>query len=443
MSDLKMTLALAGSFAFSLCASAYSQDNGALMEALVRKGILTRQEAEEIRAEAVRETPPKSSADKLNLSGSITRLKIGGDVRARYQYDNEINNDHSQDANDRGRFRYRIRLSAAAELGPKWSTGVRIESAGGATSTNADFGDNFGKEPNDTAYIGQAYLSYAGTEFLGADTVQADFGKFSHKFFTPGVNGFWIDSDINFEGLAQELVYREVFGQNSSLALRSGQFVLSNNSSSVTDRAWLPSLLHIVQAEGKVGAFTLAPSVVFYGAPSSHDADNNTASLQQNDSTNYTDLATVLVPVQFDFRLGSVPTTLYATYGHNMKGEDRARRLANSATLDEDASMYNLGIRYGAAKVAGEYAVTAEYRHIGNGSYTSLLPDSDFNGGRLNGEGFVLSGTYNWTAAISSTITYFNSFNIDETQSSHSASTPNGIGFGSSEVVQIDLSAKF
>lgn len=457
MTTLQKSLALLGCFAAGLCATASAQDSGALIEALVKKGILSDQEAEEIRADLVRDYSTQSSAGKLDLSSGITRLKLGGDVRARYQYDNEISNGSTQDANDRGRFRYRVRIGAVADLGPKWSTGVRIETAGGATSTNADFGDNFAKEAGDTAYVGQAYIRYVDSGILGADAVQADFGKFAHKFFTPGVNGFWIDSDINFEGLAQELVYNDVFGSRSSFALRSGQFVLHTNSNSIitsansrtNDEAWLPSLLHVVQTEAKVGSVTVAPTVVFYGAPSGHDAENNTALLQQNDSTNYTDLATVLVPAQYDFLIGSVPSAFYATYGVNLQGEDRARRLANSATVDDNASMYNVGFKYGAAKLAGEYALTAEYRHVGNGAYSSLLLDSDFNGGRLNGEGFILSGTYNWTAAVASTITYFNSFNINETQGSQTNNNPatarhlNGIGFGSAEVLQVDLSVKF
>ncbi len=441
MTTLQKSLALLGCFAAGLCATASAQDSGALIEALVKKGILSDQEAEEIRADLVRDYSTQSSAGKLDLSSGITRLKLGGDVRARYQYDNLINNGATQDANDRGRFRYRIRLAATADLGPKWSTGVRIETAGDATSTNADFGDNFAKEAGDTAYVGQAYIRYVDAGILGADAIQADFGKFAHKFFTPGVNGFWIDSDINFEGLAQELVYTDVFGARSSFALRSGQFVLNTNSTSTGDEAWLPSLLHVVQTEAKVGAVTVAPTVVFFGAPSSHDVGNNTAILQQNDGTNYTDLATVLVPAQYDFLIGSVPSAFYATYGVNLQGEDRARRLAASAAVDDDASMYNVGFKYGAAKLAGEYALTAEYRHVGNGAYSSLLLDSDFNGGRLNGEGFILSGTYNWTASVASTITYFNAFNINEAQATNQNS--NGIGFGSAEVLQVDLSVKF
>lgn len=418
---------------------AVAQDSGPLIDTLVKKGVLTDQEGEDLRVELQKDFGT-TSPGKIDISSNITKLKIYGDARVRYQYDNEINNGSTVSSNDRGRFRYRVRFGATADLGPKWTTGFRFETAGGATSTNADMGDNFAKEANDTAYFGQAFITYKDSDILGADSFQADFGKFAHKFFTPGVNGFWIDSDINFEGFAQELVYGDIFGSKGKLALRTGEFVLNTNSSSTADSAISPSLLLITQAEYSQGGFTIAPAVVFYGADAEHDA-GFTPVQQQNDSTNYTDLVTVLLPLEYKFKIGSMPSSVYATYGYNLQGEDRARRLTNSTTVDDDASMYNVGLKYGNPKNAGEYGLTAEYRHVGNGAYTSLLLDSDFNAGRLNGEGFILSATYNWTSAVASTISYFNSFNIDESLATNAGS--NGQGFGSAEVLQIDISAKF
>jgi len=431
-------LALLGGVALGSATMAVAQDSGPLIDTLVKKGYLTDQEGEDLRVEMLKDFGG-SSAGKLDISSNITKLKIYGDARVRYQYDNEINNGSTVNSNDRGRFRYRVRFGATADLGPKWSSGFRFETAGGATSTNADFGDNFAKEANDTAYFGQAFITFKDSDILGSDSFQADFGKFAHKFFNPGVNGFWIDSDINFEGFAQEIVYG--VGSKGKLSLRTGQFVLNANSASAADSAISPSLLHIDQAEFSYGGFTIAPAVVFYGAPSDHDATNTTAILRQNDSTNFTDLLTVLVPLEYKFNIGSVPSSVYATYGYNLRSEERVRRLTNSTLIDDDASMYNVGLKYGNPKNAGEYGLTAEYRHVGNGSYTSLLLDSDFNAGRLNGEGFILSATYNWSAAVSSTISYFNSFNINEGLATNQNS--NGQGSGTAEVFQIDLSAKF
>ncbi len=102
---------------------------------------------------------------------------------------------------------------------------------------------------------------------------------------------------------------------------------------------------------------------------------------------------------------------------------------------------------YGENRLAGDYQLVAEYRHVGNGAYSSLLLDSDFNGGLLNAQGYILSGAYSFTSAVTATITYFNSFNIQEnmlTGASTSGSTSSrGNGFGAAQVLQVDLSARF
>ena len=66
---------------------AYAQDNGALLDLLVKKKVLTDQEAEEVRADLVKEYAA-TSAGKISLSSSITEMKISGDIRMRFQTEN-------------------------------------------------------------------------------------------------------------------------------------------------------------------------------------------------------------------------------------------------------------------------------------------------------------------------------------------------------------------
>lgn len=461
------TLVLLGSLAIGAGSIACAQDSGALIDALVKKGILNDQEAEDIRADLGRDFATQTSAGKLDIASNITKLKISGDARVRYQNDNEQANPAvAAGDKDSNRYRYRIRFGALADLGPKWSAGFRLETASGATSTNADLGGgthNFDKT-GDVVYFGQAYLNYRDSDLLGADALDLRLGKLPHKFFNPGVNGFWIDSDINFEGVAEELVYNDVGLKESTLSVRAGQFVLNDNaaiagvtSGSAVNNTVEPSMLLVGQVEyaAKVNTTTslkAAPTIVAFAAPSAHDRSANTPTLQASDTAVYNDLATVLLPFEYTTALGEKPISFYATYGYNIFGDDRARRLgvpvlavtpvqvaAAKAATQADSNIYNLGVRYGENKFAGDHQLTAEYRHIGNGSFSSLLLDSDFNGGLLNGEGFILSGVYSWTPAITSTVTYFNSFNIEENRA---AGVSRGNGFGEAHVLQIDLSAK-
>lgn len=76
-----------------LCAgAAFAQDSGPLIEVLLRKGLINDTEAEDLRAELVKDFVANTPAGKLNLASSVTGLKLAGDVRVRYQYDNEVPN---------------------------------------------------------------------------------------------------------------------------------------------------------------------------------------------------------------------------------------------------------------------------------------------------------------------------------------------------------------
>ena len=452
------TLALLGSLAIGSASVALAQDSGPIIDKLVAKGLLTDQEGEDLRAEMLRDFG-HSSAGKLDISSAVTKLKITGDARVRYQFDNEQDNLNAANAandKDRNRYRYRVRLGLEAELGPKWTAATRLETAGGATSTNADLGsgtDNFSKTQGDAVFFGQAYLNYKDAGVLDSDSIDVRVGKLPHKFFNPGVNGFWIDSDINFEGAAEEIVYSDIGLKDSKLSTRAGQFILNNNAgnagavgpattSQVPSGASVdPSLLLMAQVEYATKSWKVAPTVVSFAAPSSHETKNN-LTFTAGDNNVYDNLAAIIVPFEYKLSLGSKPLALYATYGYNTSGENRTRRLS-SVPGANDATMYNAGVRYGENKLAGDYQLVAEYRHVGNGAYSSLLLDSDFNGGFVNAQGYILSGAYSFTSAVTGTITYFNSFNIQKNVATNTTAFPSGNGYGAAQVLQIDLSAKF
>ena len=54
---------------------------------LGKKGVLTDQEAEEVRADMMRDFATQTSAGKININSSVTEMKLYGDLRLRYQYD--------------------------------------------------------------------------------------------------------------------------------------------------------------------------------------------------------------------------------------------------------------------------------------------------------------------------------------------------------------------
>ena len=85
MRKIICTSALAGLIAFS-AAGAFAQDSQALIDALVRKGILTQKEDEKIQQEVLK-NPAVLEQSPIKLAPWIKELKLGGDLQLRYQYD--------------------------------------------------------------------------------------------------------------------------------------------------------------------------------------------------------------------------------------------------------------------------------------------------------------------------------------------------------------------
>ena len=111
-----------------------AQDAGALLDLLVRKKLITDQEAEEVRAELTKEAAT-TSGGKWKLSSPITEIELYGDVRFRYQYNGGQTGDNSplarpangvagkDDWQERERERYRLRLGLRGTLVDDWFFG--------------------------------------------------------------------------------------------------------------------------------------------------------------------------------------------------------------------------------------------------------------------------------------------------------------------------------
>jgi hypothetical protein len=423
---------------------ALAQDSGPLIEMLIRKGVISDQEAEELRAELLKDFAANSPAGKLDLSTRVNRLTLALDGRIRFQYDNEVTNSPGAAGsnNDRSRYRYRFRLATTALLNNNWTLGLRLETANSATSTNDDFGaggsTNFAKDGN-TPFVGQIFVAYGSNNaFDGAiDRFDVRLGKHAHPFFTPGVNGFWIDSDINVEGLSQDLTWFDVPAKGWNLALRGGQYLLASNARTNPNGPLFtntPSVLWVAQAElYKTYLFENNP----YGTRIAPTFMLMTAPQQVSDATSYDNFVVFLLPVEHTIRFRNQPLAFYATYGVNFEGGERANRIY-PATENPSAynQMFNAGLRYGATRNPGDWQVTAEYRHVESGAYSAFLLDSDFGAGRTNNTGGIFSFSYNLTDAVNFTTTYFLSQNIDR-------NSPAAIGFHKAQVLQVDFSARF
>jgi hypothetical protein len=183
--------------------AARAQDAGALLDLLVKKRLISDQEAEEVRGELIKESA-STAAGKWKLSAPITELELYGDVRLRYEYrGGRTPADHTDTPNDwyeRERERYRLRVGLRGTLADDWFFGLRLETSNSSRSTNVTFGGEPSGGPfakgDDGIFVGQAYFGYTGFpdfKFTG--------GRMPQPLITTSM--LW-DDDINPEGLAEQ-----------------------------------------------------------------------------------------------------------------------------------------------------------------------------------------------------------------------------------------------
>src|SRR5437773_6732758 len=176
-----------------------AQDAGALLDLLVRKKLITDQEAEEVRAELTKESTA-TPAGKWKLSTPITELELYGDARLRYEI--RSGETDSQDTLQRNLPRYRLRRGLRGILADDWFFGVRLETGTNPRSSNVTFGDDSGggngpfAKNSDGVFVGQAYLGYKGFK-----DVTLTVGRMPNPLVTTPM--VW-DPDINPEGLAEQ-----------------------------------------------------------------------------------------------------------------------------------------------------------------------------------------------------------------------------------------------
>jgi len=212
--------------------SILAQDAGALLDLLVKKKLITDQEAEEVRAELTKQVS-ETSGGKWKMSTPITEIELYGDVRLRYAYQGGQTDDDSplahvangtagkDDWQERDRWRYRLRLGLRGTLADDWFFGIRLETSTNPRSTNVTFGDDSGvngpfSKDSDRISVGQAYLGYKGFKDI---TLTA--GRMPNPLVnTPMV---W-DPDINPEGMAEQWkhTFNLEFGAVDSVAAKEG-----------------------------------------------------------------------------------------------------------------------------------------------------------------------------------------------------------------------------
>jgi hypothetical protein len=457
----KLTLIAAAASLF-LSGVARAQDNGALLDLLVRKGVINDQEAEEVRAELTKDYA-SSSAGKWKLSTPITELELYGDARLRYEIrtaeagpPDTLNT--PGDNTQRNRFRYRLRLGLRGTLADDWFFGLRLETSTNPRSTNVTFGDDSGvngpfSKDSDRINVGQAYLGYRG---LRDFTFTA--GRMPNPFVTTLMT--W-DADINPEGLAEQ--WKHTFNislggggpaKSVESTSKDGKSVASTTETSAPRSMTIDLFANFAQfvyddsnpentlgpapngvpnkdaflLGWQIGAkinFTktvylqLAPTIYnytgngdtfnkhFVGDPAFNVVDpvTGTVTTVTPNQTGINGLLVFDAPVEFGWTVGEIPMRVFGDFAVNFDGDERAIAAGHPDKGDQRYA-YQIGLGIGKIKAKNDWQLTAFWQHTDQFALDPNLVDSDIFDSRVNMEGFAVQGGYALSDAVTFNLTY-------------------------------------
>jgi polyhydroxyalkanoate synthesis regulator phasin len=461
-SNFKKLVALVGMMAIAV-STMRAQDSGALVDALVKKGVLTDQEAEEIRADLAKEYAT-TSAGKLNISNHITQLTLYGDARWRYEYDSTrsqsgISGTNTSQINaEQWRPRYRIRVGADYKFTDNFNAGFELESATANDSANQTVGAGFEKF---SINVGLLYVTYKPEDF-----VTLTGGKMKNPLYTTDM--LW-DPDINPEGAAEMFTW--AVNDQFNVGLTAVEFIYAdNNESNSTTNTYNPttgvgtnqnsaqdSWIFAAQVPAtykftKAISATIAPG--FYtrtgGSTStwvSSGATPNTGApvLASAEANSY--LNQIAAPGDVTFKLFNQKAKFYWDFVFNASGEDRIKNvygINNGQNMDlRDDIAWLAGFQLGDNKKKGDWLVGIDFRQTGLASVDPNLSDSDFGDGYLNQQGIKVRTGYNFTDFLTGNITYYDTWNYKSSLGNATVNGANINGINSSSRLDFDLNWKF
>jgi len=440
--------------------AAYASEE-ALLDALVKKGVLKQADAQKIKAESAHSGSAGNS--KIKLNESVKELSIYGDLRLRWQHaqgtaqgapgvPTPANSFQDQSA------RFRLMIGGNFKLTDGLTAGVELSTQSPGTANQRYVTYNSG---------GTDYNLNLSKAFIGwnpSKEFSVTAGRQSIPFYSTEM--VW-DNDVRLDGVTEKIDLGALLGLGDGLHLHliSGQFIggnnLSFNANSDQNRdAWLFQTQLKAVADLGGAKLTFAPGFQWsnpkQAAPLTSDDQglNQVGTFPPNiaGNTQYlNELRVILAPGDVSFDLAGTKAKFLWDFAYNFGAGTtglvggfpiiNGARLTAPISATQDRMAWLLGIQVGENKNAGDFSVFGNYREVGAGALNTFYSDSDFALGQSgNQRGFKLGAKYSFTKNATLTAAYTASSNIDADVPG-TAQTLSGLN--SSQLVTIDLGLKF
>ncbi len=435
-------LVVGGLLAAATCACAARADSSdALIETLLKKGMLTQEEAKDLKTEASADHAKFASASKWKLSSGIKSVELFGDARFRYEYREAeaiptVAAPHG-DTFARERFRYAVRVGLRGDLTDNFYFGLRLETGQNSRSSWVTFGDEPGfnfpgpsSKSSDGINLGQAYVGWRTTEWMTLEV-----GKMANPLYTTAM--VW-DGDINPEGAAERFKYTV---DKFDLFATFGQFLyqdadpdnpvpgvvgLAPNKSDSFLLAWqlgtkynlskdmfLKFAATLYNYTGHGARINTGFSGKFVGDGTAIGANpyDPTAAFFINQS-GINNLMIFEAPGEFNFKLGQLTARLFGDFAMNLDGSKRAAAAGHPKLSDEDKAYQvgfaigNIGLVSGQTAKKGTWEARTYVQRVEQFALDVNLLDSDFFEGRGNLQGVYVAVAYSLSDNIIATMRY-------------------------------------
>jgi hypothetical protein len=369
----------------ALAGGVSAQSSDPLLNALIKKGILTEDEAKDIKAEAEanQSNSMPASSSKWKISDSIKSVELFGDVRMRYEYRSAQS--ESSGGVILGRERYALRFGLRGDLVDDFYYGFRIETAAnprspwvtfgtGSASSTGQYQGPFGKSTAGLN-LGEAYIGWRPESWL-----DVTIGKMPMPLYTTPM--VW-DTDINPEGLAEhfkaklgtvdlfgnfgQFVYQDVNPNSASAGFFSNLNPGTGQSANTPFLlAWQGGFIEHVKDDLSVEiaatlynytgrGVDLTPasgpnspgfSDIFVGQGAAGGGFNalgssgvgSVSGLFSNDGfpgnqTGINDLLILEFPAQVDFKVAALNARVFGDFAENLDGNNRATYAYEAASI--------------------------------------------------------------------------------------------------------------
>lgn len=398
----------------------FGQGNDAILDLLVKKGVINQREANDIREQADADMAQAVQMhNKTKTASWIESMTWAGDLRLRMDVISFEDDPLFAPTDDRMRFQYRARFGFETKM-PDWATiGLRLASTSenNPVSTNQTLEDTFSRKG-----IG-VDLAYVTLTPPALDWLSITGGKMKNPIWQPALSSpMEYDHDITPEGVAEQVSYKFGDGQQYRVFGNFAQMPLDEVSGDVKDifmyefQAGIEAALGPVKttvAAGYYETHNLAMmarrgAAVPAGTPmsASPNRGNANAGLYYFDDFQVLNLRADVVWKINDQTTWGTPNVLTFS-GEYMKNLNE--RFKDAADDTDQTRGWSAQVMFGEDKKQGQWKAAYQYKYLEADATWDAPTDSDFGNGGTDRKGHVMRVAYNirdwWQFGITAFLT--------------------------------------